>query len=284
MHPIALAKELKHQLFMGGQRGRRFAANEGFALYDRLSPYRFDPANYPLSFVSLQEQPCPVPMATDVPRRIFVVWAGNNELTPGRRAGLESIRVVNRELEVVLVTPENLNDFVIPEHPLHPAFKNLSYVHRSDYLQSYLLHHHGGGYTDLKPHPTPWMSAFKRLQEDPDVWIMGYQVPSVREATAIDGRIGRDVHLHYTSVIGTGGMIGRAHSQLTYEWNREAERRLNYYEELLARAPGNAFGDNPRYPVPWTTLGSQILEPLCLKYVDHVGQDETVKPQLWGHR
>lgn len=284
MDPIGLVKKAKHQLYLGSMRAKRAARNTGYALYDRILPYRFAPERYPLSFVRLNEPACPVPMAAKVPSRIFVVWAGDNELTPGRRAGLASIRSTNPDLDIVLVTPDNLDDYLVAGHPLHPAYHQLSFVHRSDYLHSYLLHHHGGGYTGLKPHPNPWAAAFSELERDPDAWILGYRIPTVREATAIDGPIGRDVHRHYTSLIGTGGMIARAYSQLTFEWTREAHRRLDYYCELLARTPGDAFGGNTGYPLPWTTLGSQILEPLCLKYLPHVRQNPAVKPQLWGHR
>ena len=48
------------------------------------------------------------------------------------------------------MTPANLQDWVVAGHPLHPAYNDLSLVHRSDYLRAYLLHHHGGGYCDLK--------------------------------------------------------------------------------------------------------------------------------------
>ncbi|MEU5467039.1 hypothetical protein [Kocuria salsicia] len=49
-----------------------------------------------------------------------------------------------------LVTPENLSDWVLPQHPLHRAYENLSLVCRSNYLRASLTHHHGGGYCDLK--------------------------------------------------------------------------------------------------------------------------------------
>ena len=62
------------------------------------------------------------------------------------------------------------------------------------------------------------------------------------------------------------------------------ERRLDYYGSLLAQVPGNVYGDNPGYPVPWTRIGSQVFEPLTLKYREHIRIDPRLKPQLWGHR
>lgn len=53
-------------------------------------------------------------------------------------------------LPVELVTPKNLSDWVLPQHPLHRAYENLSLVCCSKYLRVSLTHHHGGGYCDLK--------------------------------------------------------------------------------------------------------------------------------------
>ena len=281
--PLDIARNLKHWLWLAKRATGQKLADTGFAVHDHLTKYEFDPSRYPLSFVALPTHDAPTPTSR-VPDHIFVVWSGTNEMSPGRRAGLESMRRSNPDREIRLVTPENLDEFIIDGFPLHRSYENLSLVHKSDYLHSYLLHHHGGGYSGLKPHPTAWRRGFEELRSDPNAWILGYQIPSVREATSIDGRIGRDVHLHYTSLIGTGGMIARAYSPITHEWTLEANRRLDYYADLLERAPGNVWGDNDGYPIPWTTLASQILEPLCLKYLPHVRINNDVKPQLWGHR
>jgi hypothetical protein len=56
-----------------------------------------------------------------VPRRLFCVWAGDNPMNANRRRGLEEIERVNTGLEIVLVTPDNLGDFLVDGHPLHPA-------------------------------------------------------------------------------------------------------------------------------------------------------------------
>lgn len=78
--------------------------------------------------------------------------------------------------------------------------------------------------------------------------------------------------------------MARAHSPFTSEWLSEVERRLDYYSSLLAVYPGNTYGDNQGYPIPWTKLGSQVYEPLCWKYLDKIRINNVVKPQLHGHR
>ena len=79
---------------------------------------------------------------------IYCFWTGTNEMNETRLNGLNKLRSVSG-CNVVLITPDNLNDFLI--EPLHPAYKYLSLVHRSDYLRAYFMHYHGGGYSDIKP-------------------------------------------------------------------------------------------------------------------------------------
>ena len=45
---------------------------------------------------------------------------------------------------------ENLSSWIAEKSPLHPAYNYLSSVHKADYLRCYLMHHHGGAYSDIK--------------------------------------------------------------------------------------------------------------------------------------
>lgn len=281
------ARQVKHAGLVGLKK-MNFAAGEvrdvGYRAAASIRPYTFDAARYPLDFVSL-ETPHPVgPPQVEVPRVIWCVWSGDNEMSPNRKAALESIRSATPEVDIRLVTGGNLHSYIVRDHPLHHAYQYLSSVHRSDYLHAYLLHHYGGGYTGVKKHPTSWDPAFVRMNAESAAWVVGYQVPRSSESAWFEGGLGRDVRLRYSRLVGMGGMVVRANTPLTQAWIGEVERRLDYYSSLLQRTPGNVFGDNPGYPVPWTRIGSQVFEPLCLRYLDHVRIDPSVKPQLWGHR
>lgn len=197
---------------------------------------------------------------------------------------MESIRATNGHLDVTLVTPENLDDYVLPSSPLHPSYAHLSDVHKSDYLHSYLMHHYGGAFTGIKKHHHSWTQAFEQSEADPDAWVIGYRIQRSTEATYFNGPLCRDIRRNYASLIVFSGKVVRANSPITHEWILEVERRLDYYSSLLALAPGDAYGPNEGYPVPWTRLGSQVFEPLCLKYRQHIRINDILKPQLWGHR
>ena len=281
------ARQVKHAGFVALKKAK-FAAGEvkdvGYRGATALWPYVFDAGHYPLDFVSL-DTPDPVgPPQAEVPRVIWCVWTGDNEMSPNRKAALDSIRRATPDVDVRIVTPANLHSYVLDEHPLHRSYQRLSYVHRSDYLRAYLLHHYGGGYSDLKKHPTSWCPGFRRIAEDPDAWVVGFRIPRSSESAWFEGRLGREVRKNFSRLINISGLIARANTPLTQAWIGEVERRLDYYSSLLQQAPGDEFGDSPGYPVPWTRIGSQVLEPLCLRYLDHVRIDPSVKPQLWGHR
>ena len=60
----------------------------------------------------------------DAPNQIFIVWLGDNQITPARQKSIDLIRSVNSGSKVILVSPDNLADYVLPEHPCTLPTKN----------------------------------------------------------------------------------------------------------------------------------------------------------------
>lgn len=203
------------------------------------------------------------------PYRLFVVWAGENPMTPARRAAWERLRQSQADLEVVLVGPENLADWILPEHPLHRAYSRLSHVHRADYLRAYLMHHHGGAYLDLKATDRSFRPVLERLNSDPGLWGGGAPEPSSTNVCGT-GPMLADARRWHSKIVFQAAMAFKPGSRWTEEWLAEVERRLDYYDSLLH--PGcvvQPFGENPEYPVVWNSLLGQVFTPLSLKYAEH---------------
>lgn len=291
---LAAARKAKHALFLTRKRGRRAyvqCRDVAFTVYDSLVPHRFDMDRHRNSWGELprmyflhRDPPAGARTDLTVPRVIYAVWTGNNPLTPNRIRGLEALREKNPTTTLILVTPENLHKYEVDGAPIHPSYEHLSLNHRSDYLRAYLMHHHGGGYSDIKVATQPWTAAFDQIDSDDRLWAVGYQEVGSDRCGGRDAGLGHEIRRRYRSIIGFGAFICRPGTPLTAEWLRELDRRLDYYAEELAEHPGNTWGDNPGYPILWIELGSDVFNPLQLKYLKHIGQNAVVFPELDNHR
>lgn len=266
---VDAARQVKHQGLVAYKRVRPMTLAAGVGIrtkyYDlRVGDYDFEYGRYNHEFVN--RQPPPASNNRAVPHVIYCLWTGDNDITPRRSQSLELLRQVHEGVPVTLITPDNLADYLVDGHPLHPAYEYLSYVHRSDYLRAYLMHHHGGGYSDIKRPLNSWAPCFDAIAEAPQKWAVGYRELDSNSGARLPRRIGRDVRRNYARVIGQSGFIFRPDTSLTAEWMRELDNRMNYYADALSESPGNAFGDNLGYPIGWTGLLGKIISPLLLKY------------------
>lgn len=273
---VALARQAKHHAFVAQKRLRRRAkqlkfdsATVVFKRVDRVRPYTYRPARYQHSFLADEV----VPSAPgEFPARVFVIWAGDNDLSPNRLANLDLIgeRI---GLPVELVTPSNLEQWIFPEHPLPEAYEHLSFIHRSDYLRGYLMHHHGGAYVDIKEPLASWRPSHDRMAADPDAWVMSYSSSHANWVGKLRGRLGRDILVNYRLMFGKSGFMMRSHTPLTAAWVARMDEVLEAHRSELELHPGGIYGTDD-YPLSWTDLLSRILDPLTLKYLDHVRYDE----------
>lgn len=280
-----LAQQVKHRAYVAkkrlGWRVQLAAApilDVPYRRFQRAFPKSFDGAPTG-SFLDLSAPACREP-GSPTPRVLWIFWTGENELSPSRRRSLDVIRATQLGLDVRLITQNNVASIEVPGHPLHESWRHLSFVHRSDYLRAYVLRHHGGAYTDLKRPLAAWAPLVDEFDRQPDAWLWGYNeikfdmVPDVRRTAGVDLRRVSD------QMIGHGSYLAKAGTPLVVEWLDELERRLTYYSDLLRRAPGNARGTNPGYPVRWTGLLADVLSPLVYKYRQHVIVDDRIRVDL----
>lgn len=242
-----------------------------------VMPYRFSADRYPGSFLA---RPCGGDLRSGpLPRRVFVLWTGSNPLTPNRARNLEMMRE-QLGVPVVLVTPDTVQEWILPEHPLHPAYDHLSLVHRSDYLRAYLLHHHGGGYADIKRPTSDWRAVFDRMDADLGAWICSYGEVGPGAVALLEGRLGKDLLGNWHQVVGCGAIIARPGSPFTSTWLGEVESRLDAHTADLQVAPGGVRGDEPGYPLRWTEIMGDVYQPLQLEYLQHVRRDDELLPSF----
>ncbi|WP_145225638.1 hypothetical protein [Rudaeicoccus suwonensis] len=263
---------LKHRAYLA-YKPYRFpvagALEPAFRAAHRIKPVHFDPLDWPDTHLP-HDEPLTRETTEPIPRQIFCFWTGSNPLTENRRRSLDAIRRMNGDLDVRLITPATMDEFVVPEHPLHPAYEHLSLIHRSDYLRCYAMHVHGGGYADIKAPFHPWTQTFE-LMDRSSAWMAGYRVP-VRLMTPNMTDPALELVMRRCSELRLGqcSYICRPDTPLTKEWWRELNLRLDHGLTELAAHPGNARGDNADYPLQLNEILAQIIDPLEVKYRRHL--------------
>ena len=215
-----------------------------------LHPYHYDPERYKDTFL---ESPCEFLYTDDfsrpVDRVIYIFWTGENEITPNRMKGIESMKKVCG-VEVKLITPKNLPEYIKDEDPLPEAYKYLSFVHDA-YIMGY-------------PEVGFWGAAYHDIDES---------------------FLRNELWTHWRYLVGNGSYICRPHTRLTAEWHTEAKRRLIDMTEVLRSHPAqDPFGRNVDYPVKWSGLLGSIFHPLCLKYKDRLLSDKALMPSFENYR
>ncbi len=208
-------------------------------------------------------------------------------MSENRERGWNSFGVTG--LEPVLVTPDTLGRWIVPDHPLHPAYEFLSPVHRSDYLRPYFMFHHGGGYADIKRQTGSWLPAVDRVNRSRFLIGAGYR--EIRGGTVwlqnnrVDGKVyvlSRSVPTIAAKIvtnamrtirplmIGNGAFYFKPRSSYARSWLGESERRLDYLLPRLRAHPATGvrdrLGDPNGYPVPWSFLVGDINGPLSALY------------------
>ena len=250
-------------------------------------PYKYNKKKYKDTFLSYNSEINDSDsLSKPVNRIIYCFWTGSNEMSENRKRCFETI-VQNAGVHVKLITPENLSEYIFPEHPLHPAFPYLSLVHKADYLRCYFMHFYGGGYCDIKHISRAWNNCFDKLDKS-DKYILGYPEPNAECSAYVDvvePDIKCDVKKCWPILIGNCAYICRPHTKFTDEWFTEQNKRLDYYYEELKKHPAtDPMGQKNGYPIPWQRILGAIFHPLCLKYHNKIIQDKCIMPSFVDFR
>lgn len=226
------------------------------------------------------------------PEIIFGFWTSDNPLTKNRENSIRLIKY-NCGAEFKLVTRNNLSEYEQPNHPFHPSFCYLSAVHKADYLRTYFMHFYGGGYTDIKPHTQTWRPLFKALNQTPSAIALGYPENKSKDIAFVKHftpplsnkkKLNRHMEKHYQEIIGNCAYIFKPQTPFTELWLSECERRLSLSFNNLKKNPGNLYGDNPGYPLPWNSILGQIFHPLCLAFKDSIITTDAIRPICTNYR
>jgi hypothetical protein len=224
----------------------------------------------------------------------FVIWCywEGKPMNANRLKSFELLRK-NIGVPVQLVTPENLQEFILPDSPLHRAFPYLSLVHRSDYIRAYLLHHYGGGWHDVKATEVSFQSAWDEFKQS-EIWLVGRrELP--RGASPAKLETGESVSTYWKELVAVPAWVGRKQTPFSRDLlagiDRELDKNFEKVKKHPAKHPREKYtkptnvlhgsflfikktleGRNPYYPLEWTLFGN-VFHPLNLKYKDNISRN-----------
>jgi hypothetical protein len=192
----------------------------------------------------------------------------------------------------VFINHVGLRDCELPDSPFHAAFDYLSETHKSDYLRCYLMHHYGGGYTDIKMTVIRWDHLFDQLGES-SLYGLGYTELGPHGVAPVRGELGHTLRRNYRSLIGCGAFIFKKNTDLTRSWFEALHDLLDNKLENLMRNPArsprdrlkarNEDGTVSRYPLAWTELMGGIFHPVVYEFRDFIIH-ENIAPSFVNYR
>ena len=236
--------------------------------------------------------------------KIYCFWLNaDGKMSSNRQASLENLKQLT-ECEVILVTKDTLENYILPDYPLHESFNYLSEVHKTNYLTIYIMHHYGGGFSDIKKTLGSWKPFFNELYNNDNLYCVGYRERKATNAARLedcilnpkDSKFSLDyttenevwdsihIKMNWRHLIGNGAYICKPNTPFTLDlWNFMHEKLDGYLEKLKqnpAKWPRDCrncinpeTGETSRYPLPWTGVHGNIFHPLTLKYKDNISKN-----------
>ena len=192
-----------------------------------------------------------------------------------------------------MINSKNINKFILKDHPLHKSYKYLSAIHKADYLRCYLMHHYGGGYSDLKKCTGDWSKHFDRLYRSNNLYAIGLNVKNnfgIAFPEEYNQKQRQNLIKNHDKFIGVGYFIYKKNTPLTNDWYNNLNKRLDYYYPLLKKYPAKypressngkicpnwekkakkIKNNKTNYPISWNRILGQINYPLQLKYIENI--------------
>jgi hypothetical protein len=222
---------------------------------------------------------------------IFCMWTGKNEMSRQRTLALWSV-IINSRCPIAFISSTSIRDWELPKAPFHRAFEFLSETHKSDYLRCYLMHHYGGGYTDIKVTHKNWGSYFSMLRQC-NAFGLGYTEIGPNGVAPVPGALGDKLRENYDQLIGLCAFIFRRDTEFTREWYRRTCKFLDEKYDQLKMHPAQhpqdesglilPDGTRSRYPVGWSEMLGCIFHPIAYECREKILHQD-ISPQFFGYR
>lgn len=208
-----------------------------------------------------------------IERNLYSFWVGHNNLVmnENRISCIESLKN-NSKVKHVLITNETLPNYILNDHFLHPGYEYLSDVHKADYLRTYFMHHHGGGYTDIKPCSWDWNPYFDQL-ECSDAFGIG--APEDEGELSVTPKQRPWLGQHWDKLITNDLYIFKPNTEFTNKWYAGLLSIMDCTLDKLRAHPAKDSREAKDtfvtcYPLDWGAPLLEVFHPLCYEYTDRL--------------
>ncbi len=230
-----------------------------------------------------------------IPKVVYIVWFGGKQnMSTNRLKALNSL-TQNIGVPYILITENNFKDFEVSDHPIHPSFKNLSGNHQSDYLRAYLLHHHGGGYHDIKYRDLGWQGEWEDFKDE-QVWMKSCaEIEESHIGYDLDHPETKEIQKQFSQLGSMCWIISRKNTPYTKDLLDKIDKKLDFHLNKLeiypSTKPAGYYADRPmeklregdKYPLRWLELMGEHFHILMHKYREHNKLD-LPRPNLKNYR
>jgi len=167
---------------------------------------------------------------------IWIYWAGQS-MSPARAKAYDFLIKKNSNCQVKLVSEVDFKKYEVKTNPIPKEFYLLSFTHQSDYVRSYLMHHYGGAYSDIKPYGFNFSSILSQLYKDSNCWGISYpyrkeELRSLKNFHGIDDIENGDQYLGY------GCFAYKSKTDFTKKWLELNDSMLKKNSTELINSPG----------------------------------------------
>ena len=207
-----------------------------------------------------------------VEKNIFCFWTGG-PMSNNRSASLQQLKSYPG-CNVIFLTLDKIHEYILEDHPLHPSFEYLSAVHKSDYLRTYFMRFHGGGYSDIKKTTGNWSASFEILSTS-DKWIIGHSEDCWQRIAGNEFIISK-----WRDLICNACYICKPNTPFVIEWYDTMIKLMDAKYEKLKAYPATDPRDhrdsdkyankNECYPIEWNEMLGRIFHSLVYTHRDKV--------------
>lgn len=215
-------------------------------------------------------------------KNLYCFWTGKNSLTENRKKNLETLK--NTGFNIVFVTHDNLNNYILKDYPLHDGYQYLSETHKSDYLRCYFMNFYGGGYTDIKRinKDNNWSELYDKLLKSDDLLAVGYAERNIYDINYGDSQtLNYLMKQNYKKMIGNGCYIMKPQTELTTEWYDSMIQKMDNVYEDLKKNPAKKIRENhptegkkSNYPLEWGFF-NKVSHKMFYKYRKRINTELT---------